>query len=161
MTKKGFTHLSQQGSAHMVAIGHKSETLRSATARASVRMSPETLALIRQDQLKKGDVLGAARFAAFSAAKQTSSLIPLCHPVRMTAIDVNFELQDELPGVCIHVQVQAFDRTGPEMEAMTAAATAALTIYDMCKAVDKEITIKEVSLWQKSGGKSGDWKRTP
>ena len=153
------THFDDAGAARMVDVGAKPETSRAAIARARLRMAPATLERISQGQIGKGDVLGVARIGGISAAKQTPALIPLCHPVRISGIDVRFELDRELPGVIVEAEVRAFDRTGPEMEAMNAAAGAALTIYDMCKAIDREMSLVEVALLRKSGGKSGDWVR--
>lgn len=141
----------------MVAVTDKPETVRQAIAEVRVRMSPATLERIREGQVGKGDVLAVARLAAIGGAKQTAGLIPLCHPVRLTAVDVAFAL--EADAVRATARVTAFDRTGPEMEAMTAAATAGLTIYDMCKGVDRAIVIESVKLLEKSGGKSGAWTR--
>jgi cyclic pyranopterin phosphate synthase len=143
----------------MVSIGDKPEVRRMAIATARIRMQPATLATIRRGQISKGDVLAVARIAAISAAKSTSGLIPLCHPVRLTTVEVGFEFHDDLPGVEARVTVNAVDRTGPEMEAMTAASVAALTIYDMCKAIDRDIEIASVLLLEKAGGKSGHWVR--
>lgn len=153
------SHFDPSGAARMVSVTEKPETPRGAIAEASVRMAPGTLERIRQGQIGKGDVLAVARLAAIGGAKSTPALIPLCHPVRLTGIDVAFTLDDALPGVRARVRVSAVDRTGPEMEAMTAAATAALTIYDMCKGIDRGIAIAEVHLVEKSGGKSGVWRR--
>ena len=153
------SHFDPTGAARMVAVTDKPETPRSATAWARVRMAAETLERIRGGQAEKGDVLGVARLAAIAGAKQTPALIPLCHPVRITGIDVAFTLSSDLPGVEVAVRVTAVDRTGPEMEAMTAAATAALTIYDMCKAMDRGMVIEVVELVEKTGGKSGKWTR--
>ncbi len=153
------SHFDPTGAARMVAVTDKPETPRSATAWARVRMAGETLERIRGGQATKGDVLGVARLAAIAGAKQTPALIPLCHPVRITGIDVAFTLSSDLPGVEVAVRVTAVDRTGPEMEAMTAAATAALTIYDMCKAMDRGMVIEVVELVEKTGGKSGKWTR--
>src|SRR5688572_29959138 len=122
-------------------------------------MAAATLERVRDGQAAKGDVLGVARVAAIAATKTTAQVIPLCHPVRITAVSVDFTLDDALPGVAIRVEVRAHDRTGPEMEAMHAATIAALTIYDMCKAIDRAMAIEEVVLLEKSGGKSGDWRR--
>jgi cyclic pyranopterin monophosphate synthase len=124
-----------------------------------LRMREETLARIEAGEVGKGDVLGVARLAAIGAAKSTAQLIPLCHPVRLTAIDVAFELLPAMPGVAVTVEVHAHDRTGPEMEAMTAAATAGLTIYDMCKAIDRSMALEQVVLLEKAGGKSGHFTR--
>ncbi|MEZ4452850.1 MAG: cyclic pyranopterin monophosphate synthase MoaC [Nannocystaceae bacterium] len=153
------THFDEAGAARMVTITDKPEAPRMARARARVRMAPATLARIRGGEVGKGDVLGVARLAAIGGAKATSSLIPLCHPVRLTAIDVAFTVDDALPGIVVEVTVQAHDRTGPDMEAMTAATTGALTIYDMCKAMDRSMTIEAVELVAKSGGRSGSWSR--
>ena len=153
------THFDDGGRARMVDVGLKPETQRSATASARVRMQAETLARIEEGTMGKGDVLAVARLAGISGAKQTSQQIPLCHPVRITRVEVEFELQRELPGVLVRAAVDALDRTGPEMEAMSAASTAALTIYDMCKAVDRSMEIVELRLERKSGGKSGEWTR--
>ncbi|WAS90155.1 cyclic pyranopterin monophosphate synthase MoaC [Nannocystis punicea] len=153
------THFDPSGAARMVAVTDKPETARGAVAEARVRMAPATLERIREGQIGKGDVLAVARLAAIAGAKQTPQLIPLCHPVRLTGIDVDFVFEPDLPGVRATVRVSAVDRTGPEMEAMTAAAAAALTIYDMCKAIDRGMTIESVYLVEKSGGKSGVWTR--
>ena len=153
------THFDGAGAARIVSIDGKPETLRTAVARSQIRMDAKTLQRIEAGSIGKGDVLQVARLAAISAAKSTSGLIPLCHPVRITAIDVTFQVLPDLPGVQTVVEVRAHDRTGPEMEAMTAAATAALTIYDMCKAMDRGMVVEEVALLEKTGGKSGHWKR--
>ncbi|MDC0718819.1 cyclic pyranopterin monophosphate synthase MoaC [Nannocystis bainbridge] len=153
------THFDPSGAARMVAVTDKPETARAAVAEARVRMAPATLERIREGQIGKGDVLSVARLAAIGGAKQTPQMIPLCHPVRLTGIDVDFVLEPDLPGVRVTVRVSAVDRTGPEMEAMTAAAAAALTIYDMCKAIDRGMVIASVYLVEKSGGKSGVWTR--
>lgn len=153
------THFDPAGAARMVSITDKPESPRMARARARVRMDPATLERIRGGAIGKGDVLGIARLAAIGGAKATPAVIPLCHPVRLTAIDVDLRLDDALPGVIAEVTVQAHDRTGPDMEAMTAATVAALTIYDMCKAMDRSMTIEAVELVAKSGGRSGAWSR--
>jgi cyclic pyranopterin phosphate synthase len=153
------SHFDPAGAARMVTVTDKPETPRGAIARARVRMAAATLARIRGGAVGKGDVLGVARLAAIGGAKQTPALIPLCHPVRITGISVEFSMREDLPGVEVQVQVAAHDRTGPEMEAMTAAAAAALTIYDMCKAMDRGMVIEAVELIEKSGGKSGQWTR--
>jgi cyclic pyranopterin phosphate synthase len=141
----------------MVEVGDKPETARCAVARARVRMLPDTLDRIEAGEVGKGDVLGVARLGGIQGAKQTATLIPLCHPVRITGIDVRLELDRTLPGVVVEAEVRAFDRTGPEMEAMAAATTAALTVYDMCKAMDRGMVLESVRLLSKSGGKSGHW----
>ncbi|PRQ09559.1 cyclic pyranopterin monophosphate synthase MoaC [Enhygromyxa salina] len=153
------THFDATGAAHMVDIAAKPESPRMARARARVRMAPPTLAKIEAGRLGKGDVLGVARLGGIAAAKQTAIQIPLCHPVRITAIAVEFELDAELPGVIVEASVEVVDRTGPEMEAMMAASGAALTIYDMCKAIDRGMQILAVELVEKRGGKSGHWTR--
>ena len=143
----------------MVGITVKAETPRMAAARARVRMEAATLQRIREGAIGKGDVLAVARLAAIGGSKQTPALIPLCHPVRVTAVDVRFTIDDALPGVIVEARVEAHDRTGPDMEAMMAASTAALTIYDMCKAIDRGMRIEAVELTAKEGGKSGAWRR--
>lgn len=159
MGEDPLTHFDEAGAARIVAIGEKPETLRAATARARVRMAPATLARIESGAVGKGDVLSVARLAAIGAAKATAGLIPLCHPVRLTSVDVDFAILRHLPGIEARVTVRAVDRTGPEMEAMVAASTAGLTIYDMCKAMDRGMEVLEVALLSKSGGKSGEWTR--
>ncbi len=146
------THLDEHGRAHMVAVGDKAETARSAVAQARVTMSPEALQAVRVGT-KKGDALQVARIAGIQAAKRTHELIPLCHPLRLTQITVTAEFLDD--GVLLKSKVAAFDRTGVEMEALTAVTVAALTLYDMVKAVDKAAIIADVRLLEKIGGKSG------
>jgi cyclic pyranopterin phosphate synthase len=153
------THFDERGAARMVDVAAKPETRRMARARARVRMAAATLAKIEAGQLGKGDVLGVARLGGIAAAKQTSTLIPLCHPLRVSSVEVEFALEREPPGVVVEVVVVVVDRTGPEMEAMMAASGAALTIYDMCKAVDREMEVSRVWLVEKAGGKSGHWVR--
>ncbi|PRP91735.1 Cyclic pyranopterin monophosphate synthase accessory protein [Enhygromyxa salina] len=153
------THFDGAGAAHMVDVAAKPETPRMARARARVRMAPATLTKIEAGALGKGDVLGVARLGGISGAKQTATQIPLCHPVRITAVTIEFEIDAELPGVVVEATVEAVDRTGPEMEAMIAASTAALTIYDMCKAIDRGIEVVDLHLVEKRGGKSGHWLR--
>lgn len=151
------THFDASGQAHMVDVGGKHETKRIAIARGSIRMLPATLALIREGGAKKGDVLGVARIAAIQGAKRTADLLPLCHPLALTRVTVEFALDDALPGVHCTAQVETFGRTGVEMEALTAVQVGLLTVYDMCKAVDRGMTITEVKVMEKHGGKSGDW----
>lgn len=153
------THFDEAGAARMVKITDKSESSRLAVARARVRMAAQTLRRIQEGTVGKGDVLAVARIGGITAAKQTAQAIPLCHPVRITGIDISFEADAALPGVIVRAEVHAHDRTGPDMEAMSAACGAALTIYDMCKAMDREISIEEVVLVSKQGGKSGSWTR--
>jgi cyclic pyranopterin phosphate synthase len=154
------THFDDEGAPRMVEVGGKPETVRRAVAQARVHMAPATLARITEGRVDKGDVLAVARLAAIGGAKVASGLIPLCHPVRITGVDVQLRPDPGLPGIDVHVEVRAFDRTGPEMEALTGASVAALTIYDMCKAMDRGMVVKEVLLLSKSGGKSGDWTRS-
>jgi cyclic pyranopterin phosphate synthase len=153
----GLTHFDASGEAHMVDVGDKSETRRVAVARGSIAMLPATLALIRDGKAKKGDVLGVARIAAIQGAKRTSDLIPLCHPLALTRVAVEFEIDETLPGVQCEVRVETVGRTGVEMEALTAVQVGLLTVYDMCKAVDRGMTINNVHVMEKRGGKSGDW----
>jgi cyclic pyranopterin phosphate synthase len=149
------THFDAQGAPRMVDVGAKPVTARVAIARARVRMQPETLATIQRGEVAKGDVLGVARLAGIMASKKTHDLIPLCHPLRLDSAEV--ELRAEAPDL-VHVEatIRAHDRTGVEMEALVAASTAALTVYDMCKAVDRWMTIEGLELVEKRGGKSGD-----
>ena len=150
------SHLDSEGRARMVDVGHKPDTDRVAVAAGEVRMKPETLALIRAGTLKKGDVLAVAQLAGVMAAKRTAELIPLCHPLPLTHIEVNCELKDELPGVAITAAVRTTAKTGVEMEALTAVSVAALTVYDMAKAAEKTMQITNVRLLEKHGGLSGD-----
>ena len=152
----GFTHFDAAGHAAMVDVGAKPETERSATAVARVTMRPETLRMILAGQAKKGDVFGVARLAGIMAAKRTSDLIPLCHPLPITAVSVDLDA-DGADGVSITATVKTTGRTGVEMEALTAASVAALTVYDMCKAVDRAMRVEGLRVVQKSGGKSGDF----
>jgi cyclic pyranopterin monophosphate synthase len=151
------THFDAAGQAHMVDVGGKQETKRIAIARGSIRMLPATFALIRDGNARKGDVIGIARIAAIQGAKRTADLIPLCHPLALTRVAVEFELDEKLPGVHCTVQVETLGRTGVEMEALTAVQVGLLTVYDMCKAVDRGMTITDVKVLEKHGGKSGDW----
>jgi len=141
----------------MVDVGSKAETERIARAAGRIRMRPATLALIRAGNAKKGDVLGVARIAAIQAAKRTGDLIPLCHPIPLTHVAVEFTLDDDASAVDCEAIAQTAGRTGVEMEAMTAVSVALLTIYDMCKAVDRGMVVEQVRLLEKSGGKSGHW----
>jgi cyclic pyranopterin phosphate synthase len=142
----------------MVDVGGKEETARVATASGRVVMRPETVAIVREGRAAKGDVLAVAQVAAIMGAKKTHELVPMCHPLLLTAIDVSFELADEAIGITATVKTRG--QTGVEMEALTAASVAALTIYDMLKAVDRGMVIDRIQLEQKSGGRSGDWVRT-
>ncbi|WP_321913737.1 MULTISPECIES: cyclic pyranopterin monophosphate synthase MoaC [unclassified Paraburkholderia] len=151
------THFDAAGDAHMVDVGGKAETKRIALASGTIRMLPATFALIRDGHAKKGDVIGVARIAAIQGAKRTSDLIPLCHPLAITRVKVDFVLDEALPGVHCTAQVETLGRTGVEMEALTAVQVGLLTVYDMCKAVDRGMTITDVRVLEKHGGKSGDW----
>jgi cyclic pyranopterin monophosphate synthase len=151
------THFDAAGQAHMVDVGGKEETKRIAVARGTIRMLPETFALVRDGHAKKGDVIGIARIAAIQGAKRTADLIPLCHPLALTRVAVEFELDESVPAVHCRVQVETRGRTGVEMEALTAVQIGLLTVYDMCKAVDRGMTITDVKVLEKHGGKSGDW----
>jgi cyclic pyranopterin phosphate synthase len=152
-----FTHFDAQGQAHMVDVGGKDVTKRIARAGGRIVMRPATLALIRAGGAKKGDVLGVARVAAIQAAKRTADLIPLCHPLPLTRVAVEFAFITDGSGVAIEVTTETLGRTGVEMEALTAAAAGLLTIYDMCKAADRGMRIENVRLLEKSGGKSGHY----
>lgn len=153
------THLDDQGKARMVDTSEKGESLRRAVAAARVSMSAETLKAVASGHAPKGDVLAAARIAGIGAAKKTPDLIPLCHPIRLTDVNVEITLNRQRGCMDIRAEAVAFDRTGVEMEAMTAAAVAALTLYDMCKGMERGITVTDVRLVEKSGGRSGRWTR--
>ena len=154
----GFTHFDEQGKARMVDVSGKAATERVATAKGRVRLQPETLALIEQGQVAKGDVLSVARLAGIMGAKRTPELIPLCHPLALNAIDVQLELDPARSAVDITATCRVKGRTGVEMEALTAVAVAALTIYDMCKAVDRKMRLTDIRLVEKSGGRSGTFR---
>lgn len=141
----------------MVDVGGKAETLRIAVARGHITAQPETLRLIAEQKMKKGDVLEVARLAGIMAAKRTGELIPLCHPLALTSIRVELAIADDRSRIEIEAEIQTIGRTGVEMEALTAVSVAALTVYDMCKAVDREMVIADVRLVKKTGGKSGDF----
>jgi cyclic pyranopterin phosphate synthase len=151
------THFDAQGQAHMVDVAGKQETHRIARASGVIRMLPATLELIRSGSAKKGDVLGVARIAAIQAAKRTADLIPLCHPLPITRVTVDFEIDTERLGVRCTAQVETLGRTGVEMEALTAVQIGLLTVYDMCKAADRGMVMGEIRVLEKHGGKSGDW----
>ncbi|EGP56930.1 molybdenum cofactor biosynthesis protein C [Agrobacterium tumefaciens F2] len=153
------THIDAAGEAHMVDVGDKAETIRIAIAEGFVRMKPETLTLIRDGNAKKGDVIGTARLAGIMAAKQTANLIPLCHPLMLTKVSVDITEDASLPGLRVEAMVKLSGKTGVEMEALTAVSIACLTIYDMAKAADKAMEIVNIRLLEKSGGKSGDFRR--
>jgi cyclic pyranopterin phosphate synthase len=150
------SHLDESGKTSMVDVGSKPESQRSATARGEVVMLPETLALIQAGAIKKGDVLTVAQLAGIMAAKRTSELIPLCHPLPLNNISVDLELDEQLPGVRITASVSCVGKTGVEMEALTAVSVAALTVYDMAKAAEKTMRIQNIRLVEKHGGRSGD-----
>ncbi|MEC7079208.1 MAG: cyclic pyranopterin monophosphate synthase MoaC [Pseudomonadota bacterium] len=156
---KSFTHLDADGRAYMVDVGGKASTERVARAQARVFMSAETLAMIDDGSHQKGDVLSVARIAGIQAAKQCSHLIPLCHPLMLTSVTVDLALDTESGCVTIEATCRLSGQTGVEMEALTAASVSALTVYDMCKAVDKEMVINDVTLLEKSGGRSGHYTR--
>lgn len=153
------THIDAAGEANMVDVGDKAETVRIAVAEGFIRMAPATLALILKGDAKKGDVIGTARLAGIMAAKQTSSLIPLCHPLMLTKVAVDIREDRALPGLRVEAMAKLTGRTGVEMEALTAVSVACLTVYDMAKAADREMEIGGIRLVEKSGGRSGDYKR--
>lgn len=157
MTDSPLTHFDSAGQAHMVDVGAKQETARVARAAGTITMQPETLALIREGTAKKGDVLGIARLAAIQASKRTGDLIPLCHPIALTRVAADFVIDETQHAVHCEVTAECFGRTGVEMEALTAASVGLLTIYDMCKAVDRGMRIDNIRLLEKKGGKSGHW----
>ena len=160
MSEQKLSHFNEQGQAHMVDVANKDTTKRQAVAEGSILMNEIAYNLLASGQSKKGDVFGVARIAAIQAAKQTSNLIPLCHPLALTHINVDFELFPEEKRAFIEVTVETLGKTGVEMEALTAASVGLLTIYDMLKAVDKGMVIQTVQLVKKSGGKSGDFERS-
>ncbi len=153
------THFNAQGEAHMVDVGDKAITHRVAVAEGAISMQAETLKMIQQGEHKKGDVLGIARTAGIMASKKTSELIPLCHPISLTHVEIDLATIPDLNRVHCVVRTESRDQTGVEMEALAAVQVTLLTIYDMCKAVDRGMEISQVRLLEKSGGKSGDWKR--
>jgi cyclic pyranopterin phosphate synthase len=157
MSDRGLTHIDPLGRARMVDVTPKEATHRRAIARCKVFMASDTTGKVASNAMSKGDVLGAARIAGIQAAKRTADLIPLCHPLLVGSVTINFDIADD--HVQVETQVETVDRTGVEMEAMTACAVAALTIYDMCKSADRSMTIGELALWEKTGGRSGQWRR--
>ncbi|HWE56630.1 MAG TPA: cyclic pyranopterin monophosphate synthase MoaC [Acidimicrobiales bacterium] len=159
MSDRGLTHLDPLGRARMVDVTPKEATHRRAIARCKVFMLSSTVGKVASNAMSKGDVLGAARIAGIQAAKRTAEMIPLCHPLLVGAVTINFNLGDNY--VEVETQVETVDRTGVEMEAMTACSIAALTIYDMCKSADRSMIIGELALWEKTGGRSGHWRRPP
>ena len=156
---KKLTHLDKEGRAKMVDISEKPLTQREAVAKGSLYMKPETLRLIEDKKVPKGDVLCVSRVAGIMAAKKTSELIPMCHPLNITSVDINFKLDSKKNKVDIEARTKILGQTGVEMEALTAVSVAALTIYDMCKAVDKEMVVSDIMLMEKRGGRSGAYKR--
>ena len=154
------THFNAAGEAHMVDVGGKETTVRRAVAEGHILMQADTLARIRQGEHKKGDVLGVARIAGIMAAKKTADLIPLCHPLALTRVEIELQTGTEPAAVSCRAMVETRGRTGVEMEALTAVQVTLLTVYDMCKAVDRGMTIENVRLLEKLGGKSGHWQRT-
>lgn len=161
MSGPRLTHLDAAGEAAMVDVGDKTETVRIAEAEGHVRMAAETLQLILDGNAKKGDVIGVARLAGIMAAKQTASLIPLCHPLMLTKVAVDITPDPDLPGLRVAAMAKLTGRTGVEVEALTAVSVACLTIYDMAKAADREMEIGGIRLLAKSGGRSGDYRRDP
>lgn len=155
---RGLTHLDPLGRARMVDVTPKEASHRRAIAKCRVFMQPETTSLVASGAIAKGDVLAVARVAGIQAAKQTPSLIPLCHPLLVGSVFVNFTIDDDF--IEVEAAVETVDRTGVEMEAMTAASVAALTVYDMCKSADRSMVIGELTLWEKTGGRSGTYRRT-
>ena len=154
------THLDESGAANMVDVGDKTDTVRIATASGCVIMQPQTLELILSGNAAKGDVIGTARLAGIMAAKKTSDLIPLCHPLMLSKVTVEIEQDEALPGLRVSATVKLIGKTGVEMEALTAVSVTCLTIYDMAKAVDKGMIISNIAVDSKTGGKSGDWQRS-
>jgi cyclic pyranopterin monophosphate synthase len=157
MSDRGLTHLDPLGRARMVDVTPKEATHRRAIARGKVFMEPETTALVARGAVTKGDVLAVARVAGIQAAKRTPDLIPLCHPLLVGSVFINFEIDDDF--IEVEAQVETVDRTGVEMEALTACSVAALTIYDMCKSVDRGMSLGDIALWEKTGGRSGTYRR--
>ena len=152
-----FTHFDEGGNARMVDVSDKSKTERVAIAVSKIRMNRDTLELIKKGQIGKGDVLGVAGVAGIMASKQTSNLIPMCHPLMISSCNVDFQINDDENSILVKATVKIVDKTGVEMEALTAAMVSALTIYDMCKAVDKRMVIEQTHLLKKTGGKSGEF----
>jgi cyclic pyranopterin phosphate synthase len=157
MPRRKLTHFDDAGAARMVDVGAKPETARTAIASGSIAMARATAAAVRAGRIGKGDVLGVARLAGIGAAKRAADLIPLCHPLRLTGVDVELAVTGD--AVAITATVRAFDRSGVEMEALAAVSAAALTVYDMCKAIDRGMVISDIRLEEKRGGKSGTWRR--
>lgn len=159
MKEKELTHFNREGRACMVDVGNKEDTQRVAIAEGTVLMQPETLSMIKDNKIAKGDVLGVAQVAGIMAAKKTSQIIPMCHPLVLSGVEINFTINENENKIIIQSKVKTVGKTGVEMEALTAVAAAGLTIYDMCKAVDRGMTIESIYLLEKSGGKSGHFLR--
>lgn len=159
MTQGELSHIDSTGSARMVDVSVKPDTVRTAVATGAIRMAPATFELIRRQALPKGDVLTVARIAGIQAAKRTSDLIPLCHPLALRGVDIALELDSELPGIRASAQVRTVGPTGVEMEAMAAVSVALLTVYDMAKAVDRGMVLLDIQVESKDGGRSGFWRR--
>lgn len=155
----GLTHFNAHGDAHMVDVGDKPVTRRRASAEGTIEMAATTLEMVEQGRHKKGDVLGIARVAGIMATKRTAELVPLCHPLALTAVEIEFECRHEPPQIRCAAAVETRGQTGVEMEALAAVQIALLTIYDMCKAVDRGMTMNAIRLLEKSGGRSGEWRR--
>ncbi|MCP4149082.1 MAG: cyclic pyranopterin monophosphate synthase MoaC [bacterium] len=154
-----FTHIDKNGRVRMVDVTEKEPTVRVAVAGGTVSMKPETFRMIRDQKVKKGNVLETARIAGIMAAKKTSELIPMCHPLSLTHVQIDFKPEETNSRIRIEASVRTIDQTGVEMEALTAVSVAALTVYDMCKSYDREMTVSSIQLLEKSGGKSGSYKR--
>lgn len=154
------SHINKEGRAKMVDVSIKDDTHREAVASGSIFMKPETLAIIKEGKIKKGDVLSVAQVAGIMGAKKTSELIPMCHNIFLSGSDISFSLNEKIGAIYIEAKIKCVGKTGVEMEALTAVTIAALTIYDMCKAIDKDMYITDIKLLEKSGGKSGHYKRT-
>ena len=154
---QALTHFDASGQAHMVDVGDKLQTKRNAVASGIITMLPSTLKLILQGNAKKGDVLGVARIAAIQGSKRTSDLIPLCHPIALTKVSITFDIDEKNTAITCSATAETTGQTGVEMEALTAVSVGLLTIYDMCKAADRGMTISDIKLLEKHGGKSGDW----
>ena len=157
MKKQKLTHFNKEGRARMVDVGGKDDTLRIAIAEGEIIMQPSTLKMIKDRKIIKGDVLGVAQVAGIMAAKKTSEIIPMCHPLLLTSININFKVDEGKNKIIIQSQVKTVGKTGVEMEPLTAVSVAALTIYDMCKAIDRGMTIQDIHLVEKSGGQSGHY----
>ena len=159
MTKRDLTHLGEDGQARMVDVSAKAETERMARATGTIRMQPQTLEAIRTNSLKKGDVLAVARVAGVMAAKKTSELIPLCHPVALTDVQIFIEIDPALPGLRVEAVARTFGRTGVEMEAISAVCVTLITVFDMAKGVDRTLVVSDITLVEKLGGRSGHFKK--